>query len=171
MKWNETLYVSPSVNFWKSRPNDPIIAMTESFFSPTEVKSRPELSLGWYFPKISDMEFPSWFKINAANRQITNNPAHEQTDPDGTIWSSTLDIEMSDYTTKFNNLELAVAVYKMKGPNRTLEARHVLGNYNTSFCSSPLSQAQRDIMPGYTHYVQTTEKFILVPQTSYRYVA
>ena len=169
-RWNETLPVSPTVNFWKSRPSDPILAMTESFFSPTEVKSRPELSLGWYYPRIRSMKFPSWFQTLTRHRQILNNPAHEQRDPDGTIWSSTLDIEMFDNATKFNNLELAVTVYKMKGLKRTLEARHVLGKYNTSFCSSPLSQAQKDIMPGYTHYIQTTENFILVPQTSYRYV-
>ena len=165
--FNATLFFPPSVNFWKSRDHDPILAVTESFYSPTEVKTSPDLDItGVYIRNFDDKGFPSSFRPGSGF-SIINNPAHVQTDPDGTIWSSTLEIE--NYSrTKLDNLEIAVVVYTIKGNNRTLVSRHVLGKYNLSSCSSP-KQADLDVMPGYTHFLQTTPRHILVPQTSYRF--
>ena len=165
--FNETLPFNPSVSFWKSREEDPILAVTESFYSPTAVKTSPDLDIvGMYTGRFLDKRFPSSFRPGSGYR-IINNPTHEQADLDGTIWSSTLEIEQISKA-KQNNLEIAVVVYKIKGSNRTLASRHVLGEYNLSSCSS-LQQADLDVMPGYTHFIQTTSKHIIVPQTSYRF--
>lgn len=166
-KFNETLPVNPTVNFWKSRSQDPAFAVTESFFSMTEVETSPELEIiGIYLRKFNDRGFPASFRPNSGH-VIVDNPAHEQTDADGTIWASTLDIEMY-HVGRMDNLEAAVVVYKVKGKDRTLVARHVLGKYNLSRCGS-LKQPDLDVMPGYAHYIQTTANYILVPQTSYRF--
>jgi len=165
--FNETLLFNPSVNFWKSREQDPILAVTESFYSPTAVKISPDLDIiGMYMGRFHDKGFPSSFHPGSGYR-IINNPSHEQADPDGTVWSSTLEIEQFSKA-KQDNLEIAVVVYSIKGNNRTLASRHVLGKYNLSSCSS-LKQADLDIMPGYTHFIQTTSKHVIVPQTSYRF--
>ena len=165
--FNETLHVTPTVNFWKSGNQDPVFAVTESFYSPTALKTSPDLEIiGMYTGKFKNEGFPSSFRPGSGHA-IVNNPAHEQTDPDGTIWTSTLDIEYFSKTKK-DNLEVAVVVYKIKGKERIFAARHVLGRYNISSCSS-LKQADLDVMPGYTHFIQTTDKYILVPQTSYRF--
>ena len=166
-EFNETLLATPTVNFWKSGSRDPVFAVTESFFSPTALKTSPDLVvLGMYMNKFKDKGFPSSFRPGSGHA-IINNPAHEQTDPDGTIWTSTLDLEYFSKT-KMDNLEAAVVVYTINGTERTLAARHVLGKYNISSCSS-LKQADLDVMPGYTHFIQTTSEHILVPQTSYRF--
>ena len=166
-KFNETLPLNPTVNFWKSRPSDPVLAVTESFYSPTEIQTAPDLDVvGMYMGKFKDSGFPQSFRPGSGHA-IIDNPAHEQTDPDGTVWASTLDVEVFTKS-KLDNLEAAVAVYKIKGQERTLAARHILGKYNISSCST-LKQADLDVMPGYTHFIQTTEKYILVPQTSYRF--
>ena len=165
--FNETLPITPTVNFWKSGSEGPVFAVTESFYSPTALKTSPDLEIiGMYTGKFKTEGFPSSFRPGSGHA-IVNNPAHEQTDPDGTIWTSTLDIEYFSKTKK-DNLEVAVVVYKIKGKERIFAARHVLGRYNISSCSS-LKQADLDVMPGYTHFIQTTEKYILVPQTSYRF--
>jgi len=165
--FNETLPFTPAVNFWKSRSQDPVLAVTESFYSPTSIKTSPDLQItGMYAGRFHDKGFPSSFRPGSGH-VIVNNPAHEQTDLDGTVWSSTLDIEYFSKA-KLDDLEVAVVVYKFKGKERTLVARHVLGKYNISRCSS-LKQADLDMMPGYTHFIQTTSKHILVPQTSYRF--
>jgi len=167
ISYNETLPFSPSVTLWKSREQDPILAVTESFYSPTAVETSPDLDiLGMYMGRFHDKGFPSSFRPGSGYR-IVSNPAHEQTDPDGTVWSSTLEIEQFSKA-KQDNLEIAVVVYSIKGNNRTLASRHVLGKYNISSCSS-LKQADLDVMPGYTHFIQSTSKHILVPQTSYRF--
>ena len=165
--FNETLPFTPSINFWRSGSDYPILAVTESFYSPTAVKTVPELNVvGMYFRRFRDEGFPPSFRPGGGY-SIINNPAHEQTDPDGTMWSSTLEIE--NYSKgKIDNLEIAVVVYTIKGNNRILASRHVLGKYNLSSCST-LKQADFDIMPGYTHFIQTTSNYILVPQTSYRF--
>ena len=166
-KFNETLLVIPSVNFWNSGIQDIVFAITESFYSPTAVKTSPDLEIiGMYMNKFNDKGIPSNFQPGNGHAVIIN-PAHEQTDPDGTVWTSTFDIEHFTRT-KIDNLEIAVAVYTIKGLERTMAARHVLGKYNLSSCSS-LKQADLNLMPGYSHFIQTTPGYILVPQTSYRF--
>jgi len=165
--FNETLFFIPSINFWRSGSQDPIFAITESFNSPTALRTSPDLEIiGMHFRRFNDEGFPPSFRV-PNQHPIVNTPAHEQTDPDGTIWSSTLEVERFS-NTKIDNLEIAMVVYNIKGNNRTLASRHVLGKYNLSSCSS-LKQADLDIMPGYSHFIQTTSNHILVPQTSYRF--
>eukprot|EP00795_Rhopilema_esculentum_P011547 gene11547-21779_t len=165
IKYNETLPVSPTVSFWQSRASDPVLAITESIFSPTELKIRPDLEVvGLYMGKLVNHGFPAGFYQGAL---VIDNPAHEQTDPDGTIWTTTVRIQ-SPTTTKIDDLEAAIAVYKIRGRNRTMVTKHVLGKYNLTKCSS-LTQEDLNIMPGYSHFIQTTERYILVPQTSYRF--
>ena len=165
--FNETLFFIPSINFWKTGSHEQILAVTESFNSPTALKTSPDLEIvGMQFRRFKDEGFPPSFS-NPLQHPIVNTPAHEQTDPDGTVWSSSLEIEKFN-STKIDDLEMAMVVYSIKGNNRTLATRYVLGKYNLSRCSS-LEQADLDAMPGYNHFIQTTSKHILVPQTSYRF--
>ena len=162
IKYNETLFTAPNVNFWQSRPEDPVLAVTESIYTAAEMKVTPELDvLGNYLGKFKNRGFPSF----STNNFILS-PAHEQREKDGTIWHSTVDIERAS-PTKLDDLEAAIIVYKMKGPNRTVTGRHVLGKYNLTKCSSGLSLDDIKIMPGYYHYLETTSNYIIVPMSSY----
>ena len=162
VQYNETLHTTPSIVFWRSRPEDPVFAMTESVYSAAELKVTPELDvLGSYLGKFHDKGFP-----NSSNHDFVISPAHEQREKDGTIWHSTIDIERAS-PNKFDDLEAAIIVYKMKGPNRTVTSRHVLGKYNLTKCRLGLGLDDINIMPGYHHYIETTGNYIIVPMSSY----
>ena len=162
IQYNETLWPTPNVNFWQSRPEDPVFAMTESIYSAAELKVTPELDvLGNYRRKFNDKGFPS-----ISTHDLIISPAHEQREKDGTIWHSTIDIERAS-PTKFDDLEAAIIVYKMKGSNRTVTGRHVLGKYNLTKCRLGLGLDDINIMPGYHHYMETTGNYIIVPMSSY----
>ena len=162
MQYNETLWATPNIVFWRSRPEDPVFAITESLVSPAELTVTPELDvLGNYVGKFHDKGFPS-----NTTHDFVNSPAHEQREKDGTIWHSTMDIERAS-PTKPDNLEAAIIVYNMKGPNRTVVARHVLGKYNLTKCRLGLSPDDINIMPGYHHYIELTSNYAIVPQSSF----
>ncbi|XP_065070482.1 retinoid isomerohydrolase-like [Rhopilema esculentum] len=162
IQYNETLWPTPNVNFWQSRLEDPVFAMTESIYSAAELKVTPELEvLGNYRRKFNDKGFPS-----RSTHDLIISPAHEQREKDGTIWHSTIDIERAS-PTKFDDLEAAIIVYKMKGSNRTVTGRHVLGKYNLTKCRLGLGLDDINIMPGYHHYMETTSNYIIVPMSSY----
>eukprot|EP00794_Sanderia_malayensis_P018028 gene18028-19834_t len=171
ISYNSSLPLAPTVNFWRSRPEDPVFAVTESIFSPTELKLRPELDILGLYQGFKTTGFPSYLRYGNYLHWFYDNPAHEQVDPDGTIWTSTFDIEppVVSPTKKLSGLEAAIIVYKILGKNRTMAARYVLGKYSVANCSSSPTPQQKKLMPGYSHFVQTTPGYILVPQTSYRF--
>ena len=169
IKFNETLHVNPSVCFWKSRSGDPVMAITEGFDTPTELELKPSLKVkGFYM--FNNVNFPPYFQLGHSRpgNTLLDNPAHEQTDKNGTIWVSVIDV--THPTSQHpDNWQAKLRIYTIKGHTRTLKGTYELNIFNETKCNQNLTLNDKTQFPGYTHFIQTTKNYILLPQTSYRY--
>lgn len=101
---------------------------------------------------------------NTEQYLFSNNPAHEQTEPDGTLWSTVSVVKFETQT----HLKIWRVVYKV-GANRV---RHVVGTYH--YDDSDLTKCKGDnpypdfgARFGYLHSFAMTENYIILPETAY----
>ncbi|XP_076117851.1 carotenoid isomerooxygenase-like [Mytilus galloprovincialis] len=101
--------------------------------------------------------------------QLTNNPAHEHTEADGTLWSTVTAVRFTSQT----HLNIWRIIYKV-GADRI---RHKVGEHH--YNDADLTKCSRtkpfntypDLSSrfGYLHSFSMTEKYIILPETAYMY--
>ncbi|WAR11686.1 NINAB-like protein [Mya arenaria] len=97
---------------------------------------------------------------------FTNNPAHEHTEPDGTLWSTVISTTWLGPT----KLNLKRVVYKV-GADRY---RHVVGQYDygtadLTLCHGRSRYPDPALRPGYLHSFCMTENYIILPEAAYMF--
>ncbi|XP_045174041.2 carotenoid isomerooxygenase-like [Mercenaria mercenaria] len=97
---------------------------------------------------------------------VTNNPAHEQTEPDGTLWSAASVLEFTSHT----NMKVKRVVYKV-GADRV---RHVVGTYHhddadLTKCMPGKPYPEFGARFGYLHSFAMTENYIILPEVAYMF--
>ena len=166
MTFNNILLANPSVGFWKLMGDGPVLAFAEGFNSGIELELSPNLKVKGFY-NFTDFGFPSRFSQEFYSRDfLHDNPTHEQTDKDGTIWSSTIEIippQNSPYW------QANYRIYTVQGRNRTLKGTLSVGIFHQRKCYQGLTAKDKALFPGYTHFIQTTKNYILLPLTSYRF--
>lgn len=95
---------------------------------------------------------------------FTNNPAHEHTEPDGTLWST---VAVTHFVSQ-TEIEIMRLVYKV-GADRV---RHVVGTYryknaDLRKCQGMNPYPDFEARLGYLHSFCMTENYIILPETGY----
>ncbi|XP_053387890.1 carotenoid isomerooxygenase-like [Mercenaria mercenaria] len=95
---------------------------------------------------------------------FSNNPAHEQTEPDGTLWST---VSVVKFETP-SHLKIRRIVYKIGADT----VRHVVGTYHyedsdITRCKGDNSYPDFGARFGYLHSFAMTKNYIVLPETAF----
>lgn len=161
-KWKDALANNskvnevPHVSWWQI--GNEAVAMTESpigvIIDPNSVTQK-----GWIQYRDRNLGFP-----DTPDYGFINNPAHEHTEPDGTLWSC---VGLTHFVSQ-TEVEIMRLVYKV-GADRV---RHVVGTYH--YQNADLTKCQgTNPYPdfasrlGYMHSFCLTKNYVILPETGY----
>lgn len=158
MSDNSKVQDVPHVSWWQI--GNEAIAMSEG---PFGVIVDPNAVEHNGYIKYND----DFFGTSGAQRfQITNNPAHEQTERDGTLWSAISIMEFVSQT----QMKVRRVVYKVGAD----KVRHVVGTYHhddADLATCMPGKTYPDFGPrfGYLHSFAMTENYIILPEAAYMF--
>ncbi|XP_053406723.1 carotenoid isomerooxygenase-like [Mercenaria mercenaria] len=146
----------PSVSWWQI--GNEAVAMTEIPIGVI-IDTHGVSQKGWIQYKDNNMGIP-----DTPQYGFTNNPAHEHTESDGTLWSA---LVVTNFVSK-TRLKIRRLVYKVGAD----KFRHVVGTYNyedadLSRCKGHNPYPDFSSRFGYMHSFSMTENYIILPETAY----
>ncbi|KAH3873821.1 carotenoid isomerooxygenase-like isoform X2 [Dreissena polymorpha] len=144
----------PHVSWWQV--GDIPLAMSEGPLG-VAIDTETMQQKGWI--QYADDNFPM-----TQEYMYTNNPAHEHTEADGTLWSTVVVIRWLSASA----MQLKRVVYKVGAD----KYRHVVGEFlygvaDLKQCHGMARFPDLDIRPGYMHSFAITENYIILPETAY----
>ncbi|KAL4220089.1 Retinoid isomerohydrolase [Mactra antiquata] len=163
-KWNANMSSQnkvlevPHVSWWQI--GDKAVAMTETPIGVV-IDTDNMVQKGYVPYNDNNLNVP-----DTPQYMMTNNPAHEQTEPDGTLWST---IAVQKWETP-SYLKQWRVIYKVN----LLGKREVVGTYHyedadLSKCRPNLPYPNMDARFGYVHSFAMTANFVILPETAYMF--